>query len=140
MLVRRTCAALAALVVVAGAARAEPVNRETPAIYRDELAQLLTPVAQALDKKPPVAGEREPAVTRLYETIRRVDDKGRSAIVIHQIDRALTDGSADSLSANFWYRKSTQKASLVVARSLQPDGSEHPVGPEATFIQSPQPH
>jgi transglutaminase-like putative cysteine protease len=139
---RRRCAgALLLLVAAAGAARAEPINREAPAIYRDELAKLLTPMAQVLDKKwpAPVATDGEAAVTLLFEMVRRVDEKGRSAYVIHQIDRALVDGGAGATASTYWYRKSTQRASLVVARSVQPDGSEQPVGPEAALVQSPQP-
>lgn len=133
--------ALVMLLSDRGTARAEPVSRDKPAVYQNELEKLLTPAKQVLAKSGRKAGAAggEPAITLLYETLRRVDDQGRSCLVIHEIDQALTEGAGESMSASFWYQKSRQKAFLVLARSIQPDGSERPVDREAAFVQSPQP-
>lgn len=120
-------------------ARAEDVSRVPPKQYVDRLAALLTPADEALKHRTDKGGDDASASSLVTETARYVDDSGRSWLAVHQIDLARNDQGVDQIAKTVLpYRKSDQKVYLVLARSIQPDGSSNPVADNAVLVQTPQ--
>jgi hypothetical protein len=80
-----------------------------------------------------------PVVILLEETVRTVDGAGRSCLAVHQIRMARNEAGAEQIAREVHpYRKAGQKIHLVLARSIQSDGTSQPVNDEGAFLQSPQ--
>jgi len=127
------------LVLGAGAARGEAVSKEPPAAYRTRLAPLLTPLEQVLKDKDAFAGTEQAGVVLLSETVRSVDATGKGLIAIHRVIAVRTEAgvkpAGDDVES---YRKTDQRIHLVLAHSIQPDGTRQPVAANGAFLQSPQ--
>lgn len=123
----------------------EPVERKAPAIYAENLAQLLTPAADLVKLAPieqaPADRDDQPiAVTCLLEeSVRYVSDDGRRFEVQHLIMRAHSKEGARALAeSTAEFARDTQAIYLPLARTLQADGSEAAVRDNAAFISSSQ--
>jgi len=120
--------------------RAEPVSRDIPPFYTEKLQPLLTPIEEVLAFEDPELEEGEDGVVLLDERVHYVDESGRRWIVLHRVYKALTEAGVDSLAEDReFYRKTDQSITLVLARTIQPDGKRLPVKPNAAFLKSPQP-
>ncbi|MBI5543202.1 MAG: DUF3857 domain-containing protein, partial [Deltaproteobacteria bacterium] len=133
------CATLPWL-LVGGPALAEPVSRETPPACRDLVDQLLTPTREALLQPEDFGTPDEPGVILLRESLRSVDATGRGCLVVHDVLQARNAAGAEALARKMYqFKRSNQRIHLIVAQSIQPDGSRRPLGADAAFLQSPQP-
>ncbi|MGB8353897.1 MAG: DUF3857 domain-containing protein, partial [Chthoniobacteraceae bacterium] len=122
-----------------GRVSAGDVSTQPPAIYREKLAALLTPLEEVLHSKASNRQADENGATLLEEDFHYIDDKGGRCIVWHRISKAFNDSAAkDMAESTFTYRKANQKIHLVVARTIMPDGSRIPVQPSAAILESPQ--
>jgi tetratricopeptide (TPR) repeat protein/transglutaminase-like putative cysteine protease len=120
-------------------AAADDVSRVPPKTYAQILTGLLTPAKEVLDHRFDKGGPSGSAVGLLYETVRFVDESGRACTAIHQIYMARDDQGVNEVAKDvFPYRKSEQKIHLVLAQSVQPDGSSQEVSPNAVLTQTPQ--
>lgn len=117
---------------------AADVSREPPALYKEHLEALLTPVEDVLAGTAP-GTDGDDGVVLLSEEINYVAEDGVRYVVRHFVGKALTDAGAKALATDTWtYRKSEERIHLVLARTLEPDGTRTPVQPNAALIQSPQ--
>lgn len=132
-------AAFCFMVCATFALAAEDVSRVPPKLYADRLAPLLTPADEALKHRTDKGGGDDANVSLITESVRYVDDAGRSWIAVHQIDLARNDQGISQIARTvFRYRKSDQKVHLALARSIQPDGTSNTVASNAVLIQTPQ--
>ena len=112
---------------------------EIPAVYRERLAPLLTPVELMLKLEGIPSATNDSGCIVLSERIISVDAQGRRMIVRHEAYRTLTDAAVSNNSDEvIRFRKREQQAYLILAETIQPDGSRQSVKPNAVLIQSPQ--
>jgi transglutaminase-like putative cysteine protease len=128
--------------LLAGPACAEDAASATappPAIYQDRLVKLLTPLDQVLKKASDFGHDQGDGVVLLDERVTYVEPDGRRVVVYHTIDKAITAAGVKSLAQDsFTYKKKFQHAYLVLAQTIQPDGSRIPVKNDAVFLKTPQ--
>jgi TolA-binding protein len=134
--------ALMALSFSSGLAWADDVSQVTgppPAVYKENLARLLTPADDVLKKESEYGHLEGDGIVLLDETATYVTDEGKRFIVYHSISKALNDAGVRSLAQDsFTYKKKIQKVYLVLAQTIQPDGSKDPVKNDAVFLKTPQ--
>lgn len=120
-------------------ARADEVLREAPAIYGEKLAALLTPTPKVLKAAEGMDCTGSSGLVLADEWIQYVSSDGRRTLVHQVAYKTLTDAGVVSNSYDvFTYRKKEQKFYLVLAESIQPDGTVLPVKPNAILLQTPQ--
>ncbi|MDF3059793.1 MAG: hypothetical protein K0R17_4008, partial [Rariglobus sp.] len=115
------------------------VSREPPARYFEQLAPQLTPLAQVLAGGADLQSDNPSGIILLEERVQVVDAQGRRFDVCHTVYKSLTEPGAQALGESiFSYRHKEQAFHLVLAETIQPDGSVMPVKPNAVLLQSPQ--
>lgn len=120
-------------------ARGEGVSREPPKIYGEVLSKLLTPAEEALKQRDAFPETDAPGVVLVDEAVRYVDETGRVFTAFHRIRLPRTEPGVQQVSKDIHtFHKSDQKIHLVLARTIQPDGTSQPVSADGVFIQSPQ--
>ncbi|MEM7146325.1 MAG: DUF3857 domain-containing protein [Verrucomicrobiota bacterium] len=128
-------------VVVPGAAFGEEglrVSRNPPPIYEEKLRSLLTPL-EDVQKWENRYADDEQGVILLNEWVAYVGDDDRRYTVYHYVYRANSEAGIEAVAEEvFTYRKSSQRIHLVLARTIQEDGSIDEVRPNASLLQSPQ--
>ena len=131
--------ATAFLLSFAADARGEAVSTKPPAEYSEKIAPFLTPAEKIISGLPQPPSDADEGWVLLDEEVHYVMPGGRRLIVRHRVLKALTDAGAESMGrTERQFRRSTQKAHLVLARTILPDGRIQNVKPEATFLQTPQ--
>ena len=134
-----TLIALTFLPAVTLADDASQVTGPPPAIYNTTLAKLLTPAEEVLKKKPEQSELKGDGIVLLDEMVTYVTEDGRRISVSHFLDKAFNDAGVQSLAQNsFTYKKNLQRAYMVMAQTIQPDGTRDPVKSDAVFIKTPQ--
>lgn len=130
---------LFSLLLCAAAVAGEDVSREAPETYTRRLEPLLTPADEMLKHRADFPADDEPAIGLLHETLRWVGADGATCLAVHEIKLARDDQGIGRIGRTvFPFRKSDQKVHLLLARSIQPDGTSQNVAANAAFIQSPQ--
>ena len=142
-IVFRPLLALAALVILtalfANAEDSTSFTAPPPAIYKEKLAKLLTPLDVALKKSAADKDLQGDGIVLLDEEITYVGNDGKRLIVYHTISKALTDAGVKSLAQDsFSYKKKMQRVYLAFAQTIQPDGRRLPVQSDAVFLKTPQ--
>ncbi|HEY4302489.1 MAG TPA: DUF3857 domain-containing transglutaminase family protein [Candidatus Didemnitutus sp.] len=131
-------AALVSRLSGAGGATDVPVG-EVPAIYRERLAGLLTPLDEVLKRAAPPAKPDDSGSVLLNERIIWVQADGRRVIVRNFAYKTLTEAGVKSNSDEVTsFRKKEQKAYLALAETILADGTRIPVQPDAVLVESPQ--
>ncbi len=127
------------LLGVATVSAAEPMLGEAPVVYRENLEAQLTPLTEILALKGTSSAEGDSGVILLDERLVSVDEEGRSVLVWHFAYKTITEGAIKTNGEEtFGFRKGEQKIALMLAETIQPDGTRQPVQPNAVLIQSPQ--
>lgn len=130
---------LACLFAATFVARAADTPVKPPAIYTTHLAAMLTPVEQVLHLPHSAAVDGDSGETLLDERLVYVAADGRKTMVWHVAYKTLTDAGVQTNGEDVYrFRKHDQQISLVLAETIQPDGTHQSVQPNAVLIQSPQ--
>jgi hypothetical protein len=130
---------LSALATIAFADDASQFSAPPPALYKDQLSKLLTPLDDVIKKASDSNQQQGDGIVLLDETVTFVNDDGKRVSVYHSIDKAWNDSGVRSMAQDtFTFKKSSQKAYLVSAVTIQPDGTRSPVKPDAVFLKTPQ--
>jgi tetratricopeptide (TPR) repeat protein/transglutaminase-like putative cysteine protease len=132
---------LVCLLSIAGAfvARASDFSRTPPDGYEARIAPLLTPLDKVLEKKDAFSAKDGDSSILLDEVVEWIDAHGRTVSARHVVRRSLDDaGSKDIATQDYPVRRGEQKISLLLARTILPDGRKIDVQPNAAFIKSPQ--
>jgi hypothetical protein len=112
---------------------------EMAAPRKAELMQRLTPIDTVLKADEFQSSPNNAATTLLSERITIVDDQGRRTSLRHVAYRSLNDAGAKENSEEVIpFRKKEQTIHLLLAETIQTDGTHQPVKPGAILIQSPQ--
>jgi len=118
---------------------AAQVMAPPPALYKEKLAKLLTPAGDVLKKEPEYSRLQGDGIVLLDEAITYVTEDGKRISVFHTITKALNDAGVKSIAQDsFSYKKKFQRAYLVLAQTIQPDGSKDPIKSDAVFLRTPQ--
>jgi hypothetical protein len=133
-------AALAILIVLpAQAEDGASFTSPPPAIYKEKLAKLLTPLDTVLKHAADYKDLQGDGVVLLDEEVTFVGDDGKRVIAYHTVQKALTDAGVKSLAQDsFSYKKKMQRVYLVFAQTIQPDGRHLPVQGDAVFLKMPE--
>ena len=138
---QRFFAAAAFLLCLPPIARADERSQLTeppPPIYKDLAAQL-TPVESVLDKTSTNGHANDDGIVLLNEAVTYVDGQGKRYSVYHFVDKAFNDAGVQSIAEeDYEFKKTYQKAWLIKAQTIQPDGTRNPVPDDAIFVKSPQ--
>lgn len=114
------------------------VSRKAPRAFRRELSAQLTPLEEVLAAKMP-AQDGASGIVLLDEGLRSVDRKGRRITAIHRAYQVKDEAGVGAVStARIDFRINTHKIHLVLAHSVQPDGTKVPVRDEAVTIRHVQ--
>ena len=125
--------------VAATVSSAAVVGREPPAVYATRLAPQLTAIESVLALEGTSAKPTDSGSILLNERLVFVDEQGRRTSVWHLAYKTLTDAGVRTNGEDvFSFRKHEQEAYLVLAETIQPDGTRQSVQPNAVLIQSPQ--
>ena len=136
---RRGFLLLGALALGAGVAAGDPVSREAPDAFTKYLSEHLTPAKKALAIDHPFKETTASGTIVLREQLHRIEPEGRRTWVRHEILQPKNEAGVRQISTiRLPFRKSEQKAHLILARSTQPDGVVMPVQNDAAFVQVPQ--
>jgi transglutaminase-like putative cysteine protease len=120
-------------------AYADEISREAPPLYREQLAELLTPLDQVLKADLKDLETKAAGCTRLEEHIYSVDTGGRRMMVRQIVRKTLTEAGARwNAEETFTFRKKEQKFYLLRAETIDADGTVQPVKENAVLVQSPQ--
>jgi hypothetical protein len=110
-----------------------------PVAYQDYLAKWLTPASAVLKRESEYNHYQGDGIVLLYETVTYVEENGKRISAYHSIDKALNDAGVRSLAQDsFSFKKKIQRPFLVLAQTIQPDGSKDPVKSDAVFLKTPQ--
>jgi tetratricopeptide (TPR) repeat protein/transglutaminase-like putative cysteine protease len=110
-----------------------------PAIYKEKLAKLLTPLDTVLQHAADAKDLSGDGIVLLDEEVTWVGPDGRRILVYHTVDKALTDAGVKSMAQDsFSYKKKMQRVRLVSAQTIQPDGRRLKVQSDAVFMKMPQ--
>lgn len=139
---RRLIRILVASLSAAAPMTAVELAKETPEIYRRELAAQLTPADKALAAAVSVA-ERQKSGSAgsvvLSEIVTWVAPDGRQVWVDHSIYRVNSQAAVEELERiKLGFRHKTQTLAIDLARTHLPDGKTVAVNPKAIFVQTPQ--
>jgi len=133
---------IASFVLAASLVRAEDGASFTslpPAIYKEKLAKLLTPLDTVLQHEADAKDLSGDGIVLLDEEVTWVGPDGRRIIVYHTVNKALTDAGVKSMAQDsFSYKKKMQRVRLVSAQTIQPDGRRLKVQSDAVFMKMPQ--
>ncbi|MDF1741954.1 MAG: DUF3857 domain-containing transglutaminase family protein [Verrucomicrobiales bacterium] len=111
------------------------VNTTIPEIYLKQLAPLITPIEDVLPLAERSKGD-DTGATLLDELVRFVGDDGKYYRVIHKVYKANTEAGVEILEKDsVYFRKGEENVTLIEARTIQPDGKEHPIRKNAMMIQ-----
>ena len=113
--------------------------QELPAARKEELLVRLTPVNEVLQLKdiPIIPGDD--GINLLSERITIVDDTGKRTILRQVARKSLTEAGVKYTSdETIGFKKKDQTIHVLVAETIQPDGSRQTVKPQAILVQSPQ--
>ncbi|HWA28313.1 MAG TPA: DUF3857 domain-containing protein [Lacunisphaera sp.] len=125
----------AALLAAAGL----PVETKPPKLYRQHIEPVLTPLDTILKLPATAAAAGDSGLILLDERIVAVDEEGRRTTAWHFAYKTLTEAGIKTNSEDIYrFDKREQKAFLVLAETIQPDGSRQAVQPNAVLLQSPQ--
>ena len=115
----------------------EGLSREVPALYSEQLENLLTPVEEVLKwENPFLDSDESDGTVLLSERITWVDEKGLCVDVIHSVFQAHTDAGASQLESDrVGYSALLESPILVYARTLGKDGQWTEVGEKEAFLQ-----
>ncbi|HVU18177.1 MAG TPA: DUF3857 and transglutaminase domain-containing protein [Candidatus Didemnitutus sp.] len=129
---------VAAAARLVGAAEESP-KVDPPAIYRERLAGLLTPIDEVLKRQPPPTEADDSGSILLDERVTWVDGEGRRTSVRQFAYRTLTEAGVKSNADEVTrFSKKEQKAYLVLAETIRSNGTRVAVRPDAVLIESPQ--
>jgi tetratricopeptide (TPR) repeat protein len=116
-----------------------PVSRKPPTLFKEKLADLLTPLDTVLAREKDFPVKDRDGVILLDEDLIYTDEAGTRVMVHHVVEKALNESGVASLAEDTHsYRTLDQRIHLVLARTILPDGKELPVANEAAFLESPQ--
>ena len=117
----------------------EEVSREAPPLYKNVLAPLLMPVNQALKTAEGMDCGKESTLIVLDQWFHCVDVDGRQMMANQVAYKTLTDAGVKTNGEDvFYYRRNEQRFYLILAETIQADGTVLPVKPNAILLQSPQ--
>jgi len=116
-----------------------PRELEISETKRAQIERRLTPIDQVLKMAGIPSSKTDSGAVLLSERVISVDEQGCRTSVHHLVYKTLTDAAVqDNSEEVFRFRKKEQKAYLLTAETIQPDGSRQPVKSNAILIQSPQ--
>lgn len=123
----------------ASAAEDSKVGGDIPAVYTETISHLLTPLETILKKESEYIHEEYQGLVLLDETIYYVDAQGKRYGVYHTIYKALNAAGVRSLSEDTnTFRKQTQRLYVVLAQTIQPDGTKTQVQKDGIITKTPQ--
>ena len=112
---------------------------EMPAARREAIMRQLTPVEEILKMESIPSAKSDAGSVLLSERITTVDKLGRRVITLHSAYKALSEAGVHTIADDITqFHKKDQRVYLLLAETIQPDGSRLPVKTEAVFVQSPQ--
>lgn len=115
------------------------VSRTPPAIYEEKLEPRLTTVGEAKKLATEIHDKDAIGIILIDERLHWVDAQGRRTMARHSAYKSLTEAAVEhNASDTFTYRKHDQKFTLVLAETIQPDGTVLPVKASAIILQTPQ--
>jgi transglutaminase-like putative cysteine protease len=118
---------------------AEEVIRVAPDTYVRDLAPLVTPLNAVRNLDTRQLEEKAPAITLLDERLYRVEPDGRRTMVFNIVRKSITDAGAKANDSEiFSIRKKEQRFYLLLAETIQQDGTAQPVKEDAVLVNSPQ--
>ena len=122
-------------IFAAAVLRAE-VSTTPPPAYDASIRPLLTTLEDIAARKDPHVGKNEPGTVRLAEQVTRVEADGTYLRAVHHIVQPYSEKGADA-AANDRYRFYSRQETvhLALARTVLPDGTSKPLGPNAVFLQ-----
>ncbi|MFT3831620.1 MAG: DUF3857 domain-containing transglutaminase family protein [Opitutaceae bacterium] len=130
------------LAVLASAAFAAPndaVNRTPPPVYADQLAPLLTPLAEVLAGQTAFPDDKTGGVILLTEAVRYRGDDGLDYRLSHSICMAMNQAGVEPIGNDtFTYDRERESIFLIEATTILPDGTRVPIEEKGAFIQTPQ--
>ncbi|HLP09058.1 MAG TPA: DUF3857 domain-containing protein [Opitutaceae bacterium] len=130
------------LVVFAPAVFAAPnetVNRTSPPVYAEQLAPLLTPLAEVLAGQTAFPEDKTGGVILLTEAIRYRGEDGLDYRLSHTICTAMNQAGVEPLGNDtFTYDRERESIFLIEAATILPDGTRVPIEEKGAFIQTPQ--
>lgn len=128
-----------ATVLCSTAAPSGEVSRTPPPVYTEKIEPLITPLADATKLIPEIHDNDAPGIVLIDERLNWVDEQGLRTMVRHTAYKCITEAAIEqNASDTITYRKHDQKFTLVLAETIQPDGSILPVKPNAVILQTPQ--
>ena len=114
---------------------ADRVNTEIPAFYSEQLDPLVTPIDEVLLLAEQSKND-DTGATLLDEIVRFIGDDGKYYRVIHKVYKANTEAGVEVIEKDsVHFRKGEEKVTLIEARTIQPDGTRHPIRKNAMMIQ-----
>jgi tetratricopeptide (TPR) repeat protein len=138
---RRIIGAAAAIFLLAAAGwSAEVRTAPDSPLFETMVASHLTTLEEVAELDTSASEElADGGILVLEEEIRAVSADATSIIAYHRVLKPLTDAGVELASqVVIPYDRSFQRASLVTARTRQPDGTVTDVNGDAAFVQSPQ--
>jgi len=109
------------------------------AAQKEEYLKLLHPADATLLGMEVTKTDADSGVVLLSEQIVLVDEQGRRSILLHWAMKGLSDaGTKECAQRSIGFRKHDQKIHLLIAETIQPDGSRQPIKEEGIIIHSPQ--
>lgn len=125
--------------VPGGALQAGEVSRSSPEIYQKKILPQLTPLPEVASLEDQAEASGESGAILLWEDFDYVDESGKRYVTFHVVLRAVTDAGARVMAqTTLPFPKGKGEIHLVLAQSIQPDGSRQEVRPDAAMIRTPQ--
>ncbi len=136
MIFRRIAVLAFTLLVFGTQGTSQEVDRKQPAIFKEKLEALLTPLEEVLENSSDKFLDDESGAVLIQERIDFVGDDGKFYRVARQVNRANTQAGADAMEREiFGFSTSEERITLIEARTIQPDGKKDPVRNNAALIQ-----
>ncbi|HLP00660.1 MAG TPA: DUF3857 domain-containing protein [Opitutaceae bacterium] len=121
------------------AAPNETVTRTPPPVYAEQLAPLLTPLAEVLAGKTAFPEDKTGGVILLSEALRYRGEDGLDYRLSHTICTAMNQAGVEPLGNDtFTYDRERESIFLIEAATILPDGTRVPIEEKGAFIQTPQ--
>ncbi len=136
------CSVVLLALAFPGAARADDpavVLVPPPAIYKDKLEKMLTPLDEVLKKASDFKSleEGQDGIVLLDEAVTYETPEGHKYTAYHSVNKALNEAGVKSMAqASFSYKKKAQSAYLVLAQTIKEDGTKFPVKNDAIFLKT----
>lgn len=130
---------IASLFVFGQSLKAESVSRTPPEIYSQQLAALLTPLAQVMAGRDVFPKKDSHGVVLLDETVYYRDAAGTDYRLLHDVYLSHDDSAPEVMGNSIiTYDREHESIFLIAAATIRPDGVRQDLDDRATFIQTPQ--